>query len=341
MVSIEVVRASNASLKKLQPGLVALFVGATSGIGEYTLKQFFRQTTSPRIYFVGRNQDAANRILADLKPLNPAGSATFIRKDITLLSSVREICEDLLAREKSLNLLFLTPGFLSLKGRDPSSEHLDRKFVANYYARLYFTDLLLPLLQAAAAKGQLARVVSVIAAGREGPIALDDLELRHNFSLNTCMKHSIVMTDFAFEELAKKEENKGVSFVHAFPGWVKTGFGKDAGALVKIGVKVLYTLLGPWFTGPEESGERHLYVASSAAYGPREGEGDTKGVRLGEGEEIARGSDGVGGSGAYLVGETCQVVGNEKVLEELRAQGAGGKIWEHTLEVFERGQERD
>lgn len=78
MVSLEAVRASNAKLKNLPPGLVALFgqylifdilcrssqalskylrliaVGATSGIGETTLKQFYRQTNRPRVYFVGR-----------------------------------------------------------------------------------------------------------------------------------------------------------------------------------------------------------------------------------------------------------------------------------------------
>lgn len=54
MVALEIIRASNAQFKNLPPGLVAVFVGATSGIGESTLKQFCRQTVRPRLYFVGR-----------------------------------------------------------------------------------------------------------------------------------------------------------------------------------------------------------------------------------------------------------------------------------------------
>jgi hypothetical protein len=41
MVSLTAVQASNSCIASSLPlGLVAIFVGATSGIGEYTLKQF-------------------------------------------------------------------------------------------------------------------------------------------------------------------------------------------------------------------------------------------------------------------------------------------------------------
>ncbi|KAA6409851.1 MAG: hypothetical protein FRX48_06463 [Lasallia pustulata] len=339
MVSIEAVRASNARLKNTQPGLVALFVGATSGIGEYTLKQFYRQTASPVVYFVGRNQSAATRILSELEPLNPTGTATFLRADITLLSSVRTLCASLLTRSQTLNLLFLTPGTLSLKAYSPTPESLDRKLAANYYARLYFVRLLLPLLRATATAGGLARVVSVLAAGREGEMDFADLELRRGFSLGKAMRHAVGMTGFAFEELAGEAENAGVGFVHAFPGWVRTGFARDEGVLVRAAVRVVGAVMAWKFIGAEESGERHLWVATSGAFPGRvcgEGEGEGK---VGKGEEevqVARGSDGVVGSGAYLVGEAGQVVGNEKVLKGLRARGAGPKIWAHTLEVFER-----
>lgn len=65
-----------------------------------------------------RSQDAGDRILSELKSIQPEAEATFIRKDLTLLKNVDEVCEEIKAKEKQINLLFMTQGILSLKGRD-------------------------------------------------------------------------------------------------------------------------------------------------------------------------------------------------------------------------------
>ena len=53
MVSLDTIRDSNEQGKKLK-GLVAVFVGGTGGIGESTAKEFFKRTTQPRAYIIGR-----------------------------------------------------------------------------------------------------------------------------------------------------------------------------------------------------------------------------------------------------------------------------------------------
>lgn len=93
-------------------------MGATSGIGESTIKQWCRHTIKPRVYVVGRSQEAADRILSELKTIQPETEASFIRKDLTLLKNVDEVCAEIKAKESKLNLLFMTPGTMSLKGRD-------------------------------------------------------------------------------------------------------------------------------------------------------------------------------------------------------------------------------
>jgi NAD(P)-dependent dehydrogenase (short-subunit alcohol dehydrogenase family) len=65
-----------------------------------------------------RNEEAANRIISELKSFQPDGELTFIKKDLTLLQSVDEVCEEVKAKEKKLNLLFMSQGTMSLKGRD-------------------------------------------------------------------------------------------------------------------------------------------------------------------------------------------------------------------------------
>lgn len=74
MVALSLVQSSNTLISSTLPrNLVAVFVGATSGIGEATLKQFTKHSCQPRAYFVGRSQDAGDRIVAYCKALNSEG----------------------------------------------------------------------------------------------------------------------------------------------------------------------------------------------------------------------------------------------------------------------------
>jgi NAD(P)-dependent dehydrogenase (short-subunit alcohol dehydrogenase family) len=113
MVSLIDVQSSNfRTTSTLPPGLVAVFVGGTSGIGETTLKQFAKHTRRPRIYFVGRSQEAGDRIAAECKALNSERQYIFIKGDTSLIRTVDDICRDIKSKEKSVNLLFLSMGTL-------------------------------------------------------------------------------------------------------------------------------------------------------------------------------------------------------------------------------------
>lgn len=113
MVAYDAVKASNAKIAKtLSPGLVAVFVGGTSGIGEYALKKFAQHTVRPKIYFIGRSQEAGDRIAQELKALNKEGVYNFVKADTSLIRNVDEVCQDIKDKESSVNLLFLTQGTL-------------------------------------------------------------------------------------------------------------------------------------------------------------------------------------------------------------------------------------
>jgi NADP-dependent 3-hydroxy acid dehydrogenase YdfG len=114
MVSLSDVRLSNSLISSTLPRLVAVFVGATSGIGEITLKKFAKYSHQPRAYFVGRSQGAADRIVAECKALNPQGEYIFIKADVSLIRVVDKVCEEIMANEKALNILFLSAGSPSM-----------------------------------------------------------------------------------------------------------------------------------------------------------------------------------------------------------------------------------
>ena len=131
-----------------------------------------------------------------------------------------------------------------------------------------FVHNLLPELTAASKESNsLSRVVTVLAAGFEGPLIEDDLELKHNFSLRNCARHAVVMNDFACEELAK--QHPGTAFVHVDPGMVKAGIMDHGGMLMKVLGKVAQTVLSLMAVSPEESGERNLFYGSASMFAPR------------------------------------------------------------------------
>ena len=134
MVPLPQVHAFNRRVATALPaGLVAVFAGATSGIGEYSVKAFAKHTTRPRIYFIGRSEQSAARVGRELKELNDGGEYIFMKGDFSLLKNVDAVCEDIKAREKSINVLFLCQGTLSMKGgecaRAPCSQRSILKLV--------------------------------------------------------------------------------------------------------------------------------------------------------------------------------------------------------------------
>ncbi|TQS33919.1 hypothetical protein Golomagni_05721, partial [Golovinomyces magnicellulatus] len=176
MVSLEVVKQSNGLISStLPPKLVALFVGATSGIGEITMKKLAQYSIEPRIYFVGRSQEAAARIIGECKLLNSKGEYTFIQQDVCLIRNVDKLCNDFKKLEGTLDLLVLSQGVRSLD-RSVTKENIHLLAALNYYSRVRFMTNLIGLLQKSTS---LSRVLTVGGGSKEGPVDTDDFPALH------------------------------------------------------------------------------------------------------------------------------------------------------------------
>lgn len=326
MVSLSEVRAHNATLKNLAPGLVAVFVGGTSGISHYTAREFVRNTNAPHVYLIGRNATEAKNISEELKTINSSSQVDFIQKDVSLLRKVDEACKEIQQKEKKINLLFMTIGTLTLKGRTETEEGLDRKFSLHYYARARFIQNLAPLLTAAGndtdPKANLSRVVSVYdpTLGKKNLPNFTDLSLKTNFSLRSCATHASTMQNFAMERFAR--EHPTTSFLHEQPGAVETSLSNSPLW------KPIYFLARPWTVNKQESGERHLYASTAPRYSPL-AKADSADVKV-------MGGNGANNSGSYHLRYDGEVDGDTEKSKTMRADGAEKKIWEHTEEVFSK-----
>ena len=205
-----------------------------------------------------------------------------------------------------------------------------------YYARMRFIYNLLPLLSSSTNP----RVVSIQGAGKEGRLNESDLELKHNFSLINGAIHTNTMNTLALQQLALA--NPSISFLHVFPGLVLTGAFATTAETWYFPLRFLFLylvlpLMRPLAVSLQESGERNLFHATSARYPPMKDPQSGGGSALPKGVEVAQGPDKKVGSGCYLVDWNGEIItSNERLLEEYRGKDMGRKVWEHTLEVFER-----
>ena len=103
MVHIDVVHTSISDLVKSRP-LVAVFVGGTSGIGEFTIQALAtthgHNGKGIRAYIVGRNAAAAEKTIAECRNTCPSGEFIFVKaKDLSLLDDVDRVCTEIIELE--------------------------------------------------------------------------------------------------------------------------------------------------------------------------------------------------------------------------------------------------
>jgi hypothetical protein len=54
----------------------------------------------------------------EFQGLNPESQINFIQSDVAQLRNVDKVCEEIKAKEDKINLLFLSAGIMTMKGRD-------------------------------------------------------------------------------------------------------------------------------------------------------------------------------------------------------------------------------
>ncbi|KAJ7236875.1 hypothetical protein B0H12DRAFT_122886 [Mycena haematopus] len=232
-----IVKASNASFAPSYIP-VAIFVGGTSGVGQGMVEAFARYVQGrAHIIIVGRNEHAAASILARLpKPAwDSAGAETdewkheFVPCDVSLMANVRAACAEIRAKCTRVNFLVLTAAYNSMVNPAMTSEGLDLHLAMRYYQRFVFIQELLSLLQAARARSEDTKVMSVLGAGLGSPKRPIDLENLGNTvkprkgRFTVAMRSSIMSSGYTDAMLAHfATQNPGIAFTHIHPGIVRT-----------------------------------------------------------------------------------------------------------------------
>lgn len=65
-----------------------------------------------------RNAEKGKQLCVELMESNAGSKATYLQVDVSKLRDVDAICEKLQRLEKRINILFLTAGYMTMKGRN-------------------------------------------------------------------------------------------------------------------------------------------------------------------------------------------------------------------------------
>ena len=233
-------------------GQVCVVTGATSGIGKAAAAALARQ--GAEVIVVGRDpgrtEATAAAIQADGAPPPKVEIA-----DLARLDQVRALAGRLNQTLDRIDVLINNAG-LVLNERQVTPDGYEHVFAVNHLAPFLLTNLLRPKLTASAP----ARVITVSSdAHTAARLDLDDPNLEHGWSSWRSYSNSKLANILFTRELARRLDGTGVTANCLHPGVVRTGFGRDARPLMRVGI----TIARPFMLSPERGADTIVYLASS------------------------------------------------------------------------------
>lgn len=207
-----------------------------------------------------------------------------------------------------------------------------------YYSRIRFILQLTSLLTSSPLAGH---AVSVYAGGFE-EVAPGEMPIgcppQSTYGVASVRKYSTFMKTFIFEQLAEEHAGK-LRLTHIFPGLVDGPgfFSPDMPLWFRIVWTLIRPLAGLFGTSSEVSGQVLVYLATQR-YASRGRFKDTS-EQINE-VGLARSTLGELGGGAYGAGQRGDTQ-NGFIYEKVRKEGMRQQVWEHTMEVFRKIDEKD
>jgi retinol dehydrogenase 12 len=227
---------------------MVLLTGATRGIGQAAAVEMARR--GAEVALVGRDPDRVSEVARQARAAGGGAQVHEHVADLTLMSEVRGLAEEVRGRYERIDVLANNAGAL-FASRAETSEGLERTFALNHLAPFLLTNLLRDRLAG-------GRVVTTASdAHKAGRLDLDDLQSTHGYSAMRVYGTSKLCNILFTRELARRAPELHANCFH--PGVVRTGFGKNENGILK----VLVTLAGPFFRSPERGARSLVWLALS------------------------------------------------------------------------------
>jgi retinol dehydrogenase-12 len=237
-----------------------ILTGATRGIGRAAALELAAR--GAELALVGR--DAA-RVRSTAQEARRSGGGAPVHEhvaDLTRMDDVRRLGAELLDAYPRIDVLANNAGAM-FTARHTTPDGFEQTFALNHLAPFLLTTLLLDRLTASG-----GRVVTTASdAHKGGLLNLDDLQSERGRFRPARVYGTTKLCNILFtRELQRRHPAIAANCFH--PGAIRTGFGKNDGALARIGL----TLVGPFLGSPETGARSLVWLALDSTAGKLRGQ---------------------------------------------------------------------
>jgi NAD(P)-dependent dehydrogenase (short-subunit alcohol dehydrogenase family) len=239
---------------------IVILTGATRGIGKAAAIELAGR--GAELGVVGR--DVA-RVRATTEEARASGNAAPVHEhvaDLARMDEVRRLAAELLETYPRIDVLANNAGAM-FTSRHVTRDGFEQTFALNHLAPFLLTNLLLERLTAS--RGRVVTTASD--AHKGGLLDLDDLQSeRGRFGPGRVYGTTKLCNVLFTRELQRRNPAIAANCFH--PGVIRTGFGKNDGVLVRIGL----TLAGPFLRSPQSGASSLVWLAFDPAAGELRGQ---------------------------------------------------------------------
>jgi len=236
-------------------GKRVVVTGATSGIGLAAAIELARRGADLTV--VARNQARAAEAVRRISAVSTGSAPDVTLADLASQSSIRQLAVELLARYPRIQVLVNNAG--AIYGRwQMSADGIELTWAVDHLAPFLLTNLLLDRLKAS----HPARIVTTSSGAHErARIPFDDLNAERSWGGAGFTRYGETkLANILFTaELARRLEGTGVTANAFHPGFVATGFNRNNGVMMRIGMAISR----PFARSPQKGAETLVWLVDS------------------------------------------------------------------------------
>jgi NAD(P)-dependent dehydrogenase (short-subunit alcohol dehydrogenase family) len=243
------VRQPERNCHDVEPMTFVLLTGATRGIGRAAAIELARQ--GAELALVGRDAERVRAVAEEARAAASNGAPVHEHvADLASMADVRALAADALERYERIDVLANNAGAM-FSSRHVTPDGYEQTFALNHLAPFLLTRLLRERLTG-------GRVVTTASdAHKQGVLDLDDLQSEQRFGALRTYGTSKLCNILFTRELARRAPELHATCFH--PGTIRTGFGKNDGALWRIAL----TAAAPFLSSPERGARGLVWLALS------------------------------------------------------------------------------
>jgi len=206
--------------------------GATNGIGLAAAVELARR--GALLTLIARSQSRAADAMRRIQAAKAGATVDVLIADLAAQADIRRLASQLLARYSRIQVLVNNAGAV-YRGRQLSPDGIELTWAVNHLAPFLLTTLLLDRLKASAP----ARIVTTSSGAHQGAtIPFDDLTTNRGAGYSGFPRYGQTkLANILFTtELARRLDGTGVTANAFHPGFVASGFNRNNGLLMRIGM---------------------------------------------------------------------------------------------------------